>query len=146
MSGTKGARAEREFVDECGARKWAALRCPASGAASTRDLPDVLAVRPSRAVPTACDAIAVEIKSRSDGKPRLEGEEVEALRRFAVLAGATPYIAVRPSFRKAAFSEWGLWKLGELNETPTAYSITANEWTPDAYRTLDDVLGPVCNA
>ncbi len=82
MSHAKGDRRERELVNEL-EEGFAVMRAPASGAATDRELPDVL----------AGDGevfYAIEAKS-SSGKPiYLSGEEVEALIYFAQNFGAKP--------------------------------------------------------
>ncbi len=72
-------------LDEAG---FAVMRAPASGAATDRELPDVLAGNGD-------DFYAIEAKSSSGRPIYLEGEEVEALVYFARNFGAKPRIAVR---------------------------------------------------
>ncbi|WP_255169488.1 Holliday junction resolvase Hjc [Natrononativus amylolyticus] len=88
MSQAKGDRRERELVNRLDEAGFAVMRAPASGAATERELPDVLAGDGER-------FYAIEAKS-SSGKPiYLTGEEVEALIYFARNFGAKPRIAVR---------------------------------------------------
>ncbi len=72
-------------LDDAG---FAVMRAPASGAATERELPDVLAGN-------AEDFYAIEAKSSSGRPIYLEGEEVENLVYFARNFGAKPRIAVR---------------------------------------------------
>ena len=87
-SQTKGSRVERELVrllDEAG---FAVMRAPASGAATTRELPDVLAGNGKL-------FYAFEVKSSSKNTIYLTGQEVEALVYFSQNFGAKARIGVR---------------------------------------------------
>lgn len=76
----------------------AAMRCPSSGAATSRDLPDVLA---GPGLTAACGNTAltvlalpwaIELKTGKATTLYVDGEEVEALRRFCQWFGAAPVI------------------------------------------------------
>ena len=84
----KGDRRERELVNQLDAAGFAVMRAPASGSATDRDLPDVLAGDDGR-------FYAIEAKSSSGDPIYLSGEEVEALVYFAQNFGAKARIAVR---------------------------------------------------
>ncbi|AXR79724.1 Holliday junction resolvase, archaeal type [Natrarchaeobaculum sulfurireducens] len=88
MSQAKGDRRERELVNALDDAGFAVMRAPASGSATDRELPDVL----------AGDGevfYAIEAKSSSGNPIYLTGEEVEALIYFANNFGAKPRIGVR---------------------------------------------------
>ena len=84
----KGNRRERELVNALDEAGFAVMRAPASGAATERELPDVLAGNGD-------DFYAIEAKSSSGRPIYLEGEEVENLVYFARNFGAKARIAVR---------------------------------------------------
>jgi Holliday junction resolvase len=84
----KGDRRERELVNRLDEAGFAVMRAPASGSATDRDLPDVLAGDDGR-------FYAIEAKSSSGDPIYLSGEEVEALIYFARNFGANARIAVR---------------------------------------------------
>ncbi|ERH07149.1 MAG: holliday junction resolvase - archaeal type [Halonotius sp. J07HN4] len=84
----KGDRRERELVNRLDEAGFAVMRAPASGSATDRDLPDVLAGDDGR-------FYAIEAKSSSGDPIYLSGEEVEALIYFAQNFGAKARIAVR---------------------------------------------------
>ena len=88
MSHAKGDRRERELVNQLDAAGFAVMRAPASGSATDRDLPDVLAGDDGR-------FYAIEAKSSAGDPIYLSGEEVEALIYFAQNFGAKARIAVR---------------------------------------------------
>ena len=84
----KGDRRERELVNRLDEAGFAVMRAPASGAATTRELPDVLAG-------DGDVFYAVEAKSSAGDPIYLTGEEVEALVYFSQNFGARPKIGVR---------------------------------------------------
>jgi Holliday junction resolvase len=87
-SNRKGDRRERELVNRLDGAGFAVLRAPASGSATERDLPDVLAGDGDR-------FLAIEAKSSSGDPIYLSGEEVESLIYFARNFGARARIGVR---------------------------------------------------
>ena len=84
----KGDRRERELVNKLDEAGFAVMRAPASGSATDRELPDVLAGDDGR-------FYAIEAKSSSGRPIYLDGEEVEALIYFAQNFGANARIGVR---------------------------------------------------
>jgi Holliday junction resolvase len=88
MSNAKGDRRERELVNRLDEAGFAVMRAPASGSATDRELPDVLAGEGER-------FYAIEAKSSAGDPIYLDGEEVEALVYFARNFGAKPRIGVR---------------------------------------------------
>ena len=88
MSNAKGDRRERELVNRLDEAGFAVMRAPASGSATERELPDVLAG-------DGDVFYAVEAKSSSGDPIYLTGEEVEALVYFSQNFGAKPKIGVR---------------------------------------------------
>ncbi|MFB6152724.1 MAG: Holliday junction resolvase Hjc [Halodesulfurarchaeum sp.] len=88
MANRKGERRERELVNRLDEAGFAVMRAPASGSATERDLPDVLAGNGDR-------FYAIEAKSSGGDPIYLDGAEVEALQFFAANFGAEPRIGVR---------------------------------------------------
>ncbi|WP_248895602.1 Holliday junction resolvase Hjc [Haloplanus halobius] len=84
----KGDRRERELVNKLDEAGFAVMRAPASGSATDRELPDVLAGDGEQ-------FYAIEAKSSAGDPIYLTGEEVEALIYFAQNFGASARIAVR---------------------------------------------------
>lgn len=88
-SSKKGDRRERELVNKLDEAGFAVMRAPASGAATDRELPDVLAG-------DGDTFYAIEAKSSSGNPIYLDGEDdIEALLFFANNFGAKARIAVR---------------------------------------------------
>ncbi len=105
MSQAKGDRRERELVNRLDEAGFAVMRAPASGSATERELPDVL----------AGDSevfYAIEAKSSSGDPIYLTGEEVEALIYFARNFGAKPRIGAR--FDR---EDWYFFHPGDLHHT-----------------------------
>ncbi len=88
MANAKGDRRERELVNRLDDAGFAVMRAPASGGATQRELPDVLAGNGDV-------FYAIEAKSSSGDPIYLSGEEVEALVYFSQNFGAKPKIGVR---------------------------------------------------
>ncbi len=88
MSNAKGDRRERELVNKLDEAGFAVMRAPASGSATERELPDVLAGNSER-------FYAIEAKSSAGDPIYLDGEEVYALVYFSRNFGAKPRIGVR---------------------------------------------------
>jgi Holliday junction resolvase len=84
----KGDRRERELVNRLDDAGFAVMRAPASGAATDRELPDVLAGNGE-------EFYAIEAKSSKGDPIYLTGEEVAALVYFAQNFGAKPRIGIR---------------------------------------------------
>lgn len=96
MANRKGERRERELVNRLDDIGFAVMRAPASGSATARDLPDVLAGNGE-------SFYAIEAKSSSGDPIYIDGAEVEALEFFAENFGAEPRIGVRFDEEEWAF-------------------------------------------
>jgi Holliday junction resolvase len=101
----KGDRRERELVNRLDDAGFAVMRAPASGSATDRDLPDVLAGDGET-------FYAIEAKSSAGDPIYLTGEEVESLIFFAQNFGARARIGVR--FDQA---DWYFFHPGDLYTT-----------------------------
>lgn len=125
-SAAKGSRAERELVNMIDETAWEVIRIPASGSATTRKLPDLLALRwtpVSRIGHPVSESIAIEAKAADSGSVSLSRKEVDDLIAFARDAGARPYIAVRPNFVTSDYDEWQFLSAHTLNQTGSGYSV-----------------------
>jgi len=101
----KGDRRERELVNRLDESGFAVMRAPASGSATDRELPDVLAGDGER-------FYAIEAKASSGRPIYLSGEEVEALIYCARNFGAKARIGVR--FDR---EDWYFFHPGDLHVT-----------------------------
>lgn len=116
-SNKKGSAGERELVNLLDEGGFATMRAPASGAATARELPDVIAGN-------GTVFIVFEAKRFSGKRAYLDGEEVADLRFFAEKFGAEAAIAVRPdivngdpAYGNDDMSGWYLLWLDQLRET-----------------------------
>lgn len=116
MSSRKGSDRERELVNTLAAFGYIVLRIPASGSATDRDLPDVIAGK---------DGVfyAFEVKASGGDPIYLTGEEVAALEWFSEGFGAKPRIASRfdtehgdPEYGEDALPIF-VHEIGDLHET-----------------------------
>jgi Holliday junction resolvase len=96
MGNQKGDRRERELVHRLDDAGFAVMRAPASGSATPRDLPDVLAGNGER-------FYAIEAKSSSGDPIYIDAEEIDGLEFFASSFGAEPRIGVRFDERDWSF-------------------------------------------
>lgn len=98
MANRKGDRRERELVNELDESGFAVMRAPASGSATERELPDVLAGNGDV-------FYAIEAKASNGDPIYLTHDEVAALVFFALNFGAKPRIGVRFDRKDWAFYE-----------------------------------------
>ncbi|MEF8856157.1 MAG: Holliday junction resolvase Hjc [Haloplanus sp.] len=125
----KGDRRERELVNELDAAGFAVMRAPASGSATERDLPDVLAGDGDR-------FFAIEAKSSSGDPIYLSGEEVESLIYFARNFGAKARIAAR--FDR---EDWYFFHPGDLHVTDGGNYRVKKETALADGEDLDELVG-----
>lgn len=83
-----GSREERELVKMLWDADCAAMRAPASGGATKKPLPDVLAGNGKV-------YLAIEVKSTSLERIYINSEKIVGLKEFADTFGAIPYIGVK---------------------------------------------------
>ncbi|MFB6301287.1 MAG: Holliday junction resolvase Hjc [Haloferacaceae archaeon] len=125
----KGDRRERELVNELDAAGFAVMRAPASGSATDRDLPDVLAGDGET-------FYAIEAKSSSGAPIYLDGEEVESLVYFARNFGAKARIGVR--FDR---EDWYFFHPGDLHTTDGGNYRVKRETALADGTDLDELVG-----
>jgi len=109
-SGRKGARTERELIRELDARGWWPMKAPASGAATGRDLPDLIAGN-------GWSVLVCEVKTSGGDPVYLDREEVDALVRFARAYRGSPWVVVRWSSRELRDTEFYFAQPWDLYET-----------------------------
>ena len=135
MSGKKGSRYERELVNRFDSLGWGAFRCPASGGATNRELPDILAglALDGDAYNFALSrALAIELKSGKSTTLYVDREEVYALRSFAQSFGATPLLGARYT-TQASSTDIYLVKPEDARMTPNAYGLPISDIEDRAY-------------
>ena len=105
---SKGINAERELVHMFWSKEWACLRIAGSGS-NRYPSPDVLVGNKLR-------RLAKECKTTKDQKKYFEKKEIEALKKFADVFGAEPWIAV-----KFKSHEWYFISTEDLKETEKGF-------------------------
>lgn len=84
----KGSREERELVKMLWDADYAAMRAPASGGATKKPLPDVIAGNGDK-------YLAIEVKSTSSDRIYITSEKIDGLVEFSNLFGAKPYVGAK---------------------------------------------------
>jgi holliday junction resolvase Hjr len=84
----KGSREERELVHMLWSANCAAMRAPASGGATKKPLPDIIAGNGEI-------YLAIEVKSTSKDRIYINSDKIEALCEFADIFGAKPYVGIK---------------------------------------------------
>lgn len=84
----KGSVEERDLVNKLWDAGFAAMRAPASGGATKRPLPDVLAGNGKI-------YLAIEVKSTRQDHIYIDNEKINNLQEFCNIFGATPYIGAK---------------------------------------------------
>jgi len=107
----KGSNAERDIVHLFWAKKpWVAHRIAGSGS-SKYPSPDIIASNNLR-------RLAIEAKSTRKNSVYIPKEEIDALKEFAVMFGAEPWVAVR--FPRQDFY---FLNIEDMKETESSYCI-----------------------
>lgn len=125
----KGSRTERELVQLLDEAGFAVMRAPASGSATDRDLPDVLAGNGDQ-------FYAIEAKSSGGDAIYLDGAEVESLIYFARNFGAKARIGVRFDNEK-----WYFFHPGDLHVTASGNYRVKREVAIADGTDLDELVG-----
>lgn len=84
----KGSVEERDLVNKLWDAGFAAMRAPASGGATKRPLPDVLAGNGEL-------YLAIEVKSTRQDHIYIDNEKIANLREFSEIFGAVPYVGAK---------------------------------------------------
>jgi Holliday junction resolvase len=129
-SNEKGDRRERQLVNALDEAGFAVMRAPASGSATARELPDVLAGNGDV-------FYAIEAKSSGGDPIYLDNEEVyDLVHVFARNFGATPRIAVR--FDR---EDWYFFHPDDVHQTDGGnYRVKKERIEADDAETIEDLL------
>ena len=92
----KGSNEERDLVHKLWEKGFAAMRAPASGGATKRPLPDVLAGNSEI-------YIAIEVKTTTKEKIYVDSPQIDALQEFSDIFGARPYLGIKFKYTKWLF-------------------------------------------
>ena len=114
MSKRKGSNAERELLHMFWAKDWACLRIAGSGSMRYPS-PDLLVSNKLR-------RFAIECKVTKDTKKYFERVEIEALKKFADMFGAEPWLAI-----KFKTERWVFVSLEDLEITGNSLAISLDK-------------------
>ena len=92
----KGSAEERDLVHKLWDRDFAAMRAPASGGATKKPLPDVLAGNGKI-------YLAIEVKTTTKDKIYIDYPQIDALVEFSNIFGAAPYLGMKFKYTKWLF-------------------------------------------
>lgn len=92
----KGSAEERNLVHKLWDKNFAAMRAPASGGATKRPLPDVLAGNGKV-------YLAIEVKTTTKEKIYIDSPQIDALCEFSDIFGADPYLGIKFKYTKWLF-------------------------------------------
>jgi len=110
---SKGINAERELVHMFWSKDWACLRIAGSGS-SRYPSPDILVGNKLR-------RLAIECKITKEQKKYFGKKEINALKKFAEIFGAEPWVAIK--FKN---HEWYFVAIEDLTETNKCYVVDTN--------------------
>jgi len=128
----KGSNTERELSNILeDSYDYACLRAPASGGATDRARPDLVAIKGSV-------TFAIELKSKSGGTAYLDEHEVNELEEWATRAGATSLLGVKPDLR--SFESWFFISTNELPQTDSG-NYAFNQSMHDKAKSIDEQFG-----
>lgn len=123
MTKQKGDRAERKLVnyieDELG---YYAQRTTASGAATDRNRPDVIAIKAESEHPKI---FFIESKARDRGYCRFSKSEIYDLEEASERAGAEAVVAIRPDLR--SHDHIHCFTTDELKENDNSFAVTKSD-------------------
>jgi len=94
----KGSNEERDLVHRLWKKGFAAMRAPASGGATKKPLPDVLAGNGKI-------YLAIEVKTTATEKIYINSSKIDALHEFSDIFGAKPYLGIKFKHTKWLFLE-----------------------------------------
>lgn len=94
----KGSAEERDLVHKLWERDFAAMRAPASGGATKKPLPDVIAGNGKI-------YLAIEVKTTTKDKIYIDYPQIDDLKEFSKIFGAKCYIGVKFKYTKWLFLE-----------------------------------------
>ncbi len=94
----KGSAEERDLVHKLWERDFAAMRAPASGGATKKPLPDVIAGNGKL-------YLAIEVKTTTKDKIYIDEVQIEELEEFSQTFGAKAYVGVKFKYTKWLFLE-----------------------------------------
>ncbi len=125
----KGSREERELVKMLWDADCAAMRAPASGGATKKPLPDVIAGNGEI-------YLAIEVKSTSSDRIYINSDKIDALVEFSDIFGALPYVGAK--FKR---EKWRFVSIKHLYKTKKENYRVNKELAFEKGIELDELVG-----
>lgn len=125
----KGTREERELVKMLWDADCAAMRAPASGGATKKPLPDVIAGNGSI-------YLAIEVKSTSQERIYIDSGKIDSLLEFSQVFGAQPYVGAK--FKR---EKWRFVRIEHLHKTKQENYRLDKELAFQKGIELDELIG-----
>lgn len=125
----KGSAEERDLVHKLWDKNFAAMRAPASGGATKKPLPDVIAGNGDK-------YLAIEVKTTTKDKIYVDFPQIDALKEFAQIFGAEPYLAIKFKYTKWLFLKPEIMERTKNNN----YKIEKN-YSLEHGLELDEIIG-----
>ena len=125
----KGSAEERDLVHKLWDKNFAAMRAPASGGATKRPLPDVLAGNGKI-------YLAIEVKTTSKEKIYIDSPQIDGLCEFCNLFGAEPYLGV-----KFKFTKWLFFSPDKIDRTRSNNYRVDKDAALEKGLELDEIIG-----
>lgn len=101
----KGSRVERELVKMLWDADCAAMRAPASGGATKKPLPDIIAGNGKV-------YLAIEVKTTAADYIYIDSDKIKGLKEFSQIFGAEPYLGAKFKNKK-----WRFVRINDLIQT-----------------------------
>lgn len=124
-----GSKEERDLVKMLWDANCAAMRAPASGGATKKPLPDVIAGNGKI-------YLAIEVKSSSKDRIYIDSPKIEGLLEFSATFGAQPYLGAKFNYMK-----WRFLKLEDLKKTKNGNYRVDKELVLEKGLELDEIIG-----
>lgn len=134
-SGRKGANYERKLVNALRMSGFGALRFPASGSATTRSVPDVMAAQPREDGLT--ELWGIELKSGKGTTLYVDDPEVFKLRAWARRWGARMLLGARFTTQATGRNHW-LVDPDDARRTKKAYGLPVDDVQDRAFAVVHE--------
>ncbi|MCC7553900.1 MAG: Holliday junction resolvase [Methanobacteriaceae archaeon] len=125
----KGYSEERDLVLKLWEHNFAAMRAPASGGATKRPLPDIIAGNGEI-------YLAIEVKTTTKEKIYIDSLQVDGLCEFSDTFGALPYIGV-----KFKYTKWLFLKPEDIERTKSNNFKIEKDIALEKALEIDEIVG-----
>ncbi|MDR2623911.1 MAG: Holliday junction resolvase [Methanobrevibacter sp.] len=125
----KGSKEERDLVHIFWDKGFAAMRAPASGGATKKPLPDVLAGNSKK-------YLAIEVKTTTKELIYVDSSQIDGLYKFCEIFGAEPYLGVK--FKQ---TKWLFLNIESMTKTKSKNYKVDKNLALEKGLDIDEVIG-----